>query len=84
MRGGDAGQSSAAHTDKGSTRGVERAIKLGTRKILVDSLPEVHQYPATLTDLHFKLNKMHSKMTVSHDDPENLQPDSSRKRVREH
>jgi len=34
------------------------------------SSPEVNQHPTAPTDLHFKLNKMRSKVTVSHENPE--------------
>jgi len=37
------------------------------------------QHPVAPTDLHFKLNKMRSKVTVSYKDPESVQADSSRK-----
>jgi len=37
------------------------------------------QHPVAPTDLHFKLNKMLSKVTVSYKDPESVQADSSRK-----
>ena len=47
-------------------------IELDAREILADSSPEVNQHLAAPTDLRFKLNKMHSKVVVSHEDPENL------------
>ena len=62
----------------------QRVIELDAREILVDSSPEVNQQPAASADLCFKLNKMRSKVTVSHEDPESLQADSLRKRARGH
>jgi len=50
----------------------QRVIDLGPREILADSSSEAHQYPATPTDLRFKLSKMRSKAPISHDNPENL------------
>jgi len=50
----------------------------------VDSSAEVNQHPSAPTDLHFKINKMRSKVTVSYEDPKSLQVDNSRKRARGH
>jgi len=50
----------------------------------VDSSPEVSQHPAAPTDLCFRLNKMPSKVTVSHENLESTQADNSTKRVRGH
>jgi len=57
---------------------------LGARETQVDTSPKVNRYPVAPTDLRFKLNKMRSKVTSPYEDPESLQVDSSRKRVREH
>ena len=63
-------------------REAQRVIELGAWEIQADSSPEVNQHPAAPTDLRFKRNKMRSKVTVSHEDPESLQADNLRKRAR--
>ena len=60
----------------------QRVIELGARNTQVDTSSEVNQHLAATTNLRFKLNKMHSKITPAHGDPESLQADSSRKRAR--
>ena len=62
----------------------QQVIELGTRKILVGPSSEAHQHPATPTDLRVKLNRTRSKAIVPHNNHENLQPDSLRKRTRGH
>jgi len=59
-------------------------IELGTREVLTGPSSEAHQHPATSTDLRTKLNNMRSTVVVPHDDHENLQHDSLRKRARGH
>ena len=58
-----------------------RVIELGVRETQVDTSSEVNQQRSALTDLHFKQNKMRSKVTTPHGYPESLYADSSRKRA---
>jgi len=50
----------------------------------VNTSSEIHQHLTTPTDLRFKLNKMHSWTTSSHEDPESHRADHSQKRTRGH
>ena len=53
-------------------REAPRVIELGARETQVDTSPKVNQHPTTLIDLRFKLNKMHSKVSTLHGDPDNF------------
>ena len=50
----------------------------------MDTSPEVNQHPMALTDLRFKQNKMRSKVTSPHGDPESHGADPSRMRATRH
>ena len=57
-------------------REAQRVIELGAQQTRVDTPPEVDSHLTAPTDLHFKLNKMRSKVTPPHEDPESIQADT--------